>query len=183
LTDHQIQIVDRGEEIRVAEMARCSSIAPLGSEFDAFLFASIGDDGNKLPLRVVSALARLDFDPWQEADALARLPRDAAIARLTSWIATLPDTPVAQLDPRTIAARLVALLPRQGGASVLFPAKLPSAGERKASRTVSYAFLIFMALLLCAQLFASTRLSQTLVDGASAPASGTVAPEMPGAGQ
>jgi len=55
----------------MTEMARCTSISPLGSEFGIFLFAPIGKDRDGMLLSVVSALARLDVDPWQEADELA----------------------------------------------------------------------------------------------------------------
>ncbi len=55
----------------------------LGREFDNFLFAPIDDDQNGPPLSVVSALARLDVDPWNEAEGLARMPRDQAKERLT----------------------------------------------------------------------------------------------------
>jgi hypothetical protein len=37
------------------------------AEFDNFLYASIGADRNGMPLSVLSALARLDLDPWEEA--------------------------------------------------------------------------------------------------------------------
>jgi hypothetical protein len=37
------------------------------SEFGAFLFASIGEESNGMALSVISALARLGIDPWQEA--------------------------------------------------------------------------------------------------------------------
>ena len=39
----------------------------LGCEFDRFLYASVGDDNNGMPLTVLSALARMDVDPWEEA--------------------------------------------------------------------------------------------------------------------
>ena len=55
-------------------MAPTPSISVLGSEFDDFLFAPIGDDRNDMPLSVLSALARLDVDPWEEAAELARWP-------------------------------------------------------------------------------------------------------------
>ena len=63
-------------------------------------------------LSVLSALARLDIDPWQEAAKLARLPGETATQRLAALIAELPDEPSADPDPVTIAARLIALLPR-----------------------------------------------------------------------
>ena len=43
----------------------------VGSEFDDFLHARIVEDGNGLPLTVLSALARLNMDPWDEAARLA----------------------------------------------------------------------------------------------------------------
>src|SRR5271155_373945 len=93
-----------------------SSLSVLGSEFDDFLFAPIGDDRNDMPLSVLSALARLDIDPWLEAAELARLPRETATQRLASSIAALPEGPSAHLEHGTIAARLIALLPRQARA-------------------------------------------------------------------
>lgn len=85
----------------------------LGSEFEDFLFASIGEDQNEMPLSVASAVARLDLDPWQEAARLAELPREAAIQRLASLIAELPNGPSAHHDPEENATRLIALLPHQ----------------------------------------------------------------------
>ena len=43
----------------------------LRSDFNAFLYASIGEDRADGELSVVSALARLDVDPWQEAEKLS----------------------------------------------------------------------------------------------------------------
>src|ERR1700691_4725148 len=94
-------------------MTRSNPFSVLASEFDDFLFAPIGDDRNDMPLSVLSALARLDIDPWLEAAELARLPRETATQRLASSIATLPGGPSEYLEPGTIAAHLIALLPRQ----------------------------------------------------------------------
>jgi hypothetical protein len=47
-------------------MSSSASVSVLGTEFDDFLFAPIGEDRNDMPLSVLSALARLDIDPWQE---------------------------------------------------------------------------------------------------------------------
>ena len=85
--------------------------APLiGREFDSFLFASIGDDRHGQPLSVLSALARSDVDPWEEAGALARMSRKKAKARLTAMIVALQDEPIAALPLDAIASDLVALL-------------------------------------------------------------------------
>jgi hypothetical protein len=85
-----------------------AALSPLiGPEFDKFLGASIGEN-----LSVLSALARLDVDPWQEATSLARLPREAAAARLTALIEALPHAPATASPTGTSAADLVALLPK-----------------------------------------------------------------------
>lgn len=69
-------------------------------------------------LSVLSALARLDIDPWQEAAKLSGLPGGAATQRLASLIAALPDELSAYPDPETVAARLVALLPRPANPNI-----------------------------------------------------------------
>ena len=89
----------------------------IGPEFDEFLCAPIGDDRNGTGLSVLSALARLNVDPWQEATSLARMPREAAVVRLTALIDALPNEGAIGI-PRTIAADLVALLPRDNSLNV-----------------------------------------------------------------
>ena len=139
-------------------MEHSASIPQLGSEFDAFLFAPVGDDKNGMALSVLSALARLNVDPWMEAASLAQLPERAAIERLTSLIATLPDGPSVCRDPARGAARLIALLPR--GADAEMTCK-PLRGLNVASYSRAVARLIlidvvFIVLVLGAQWLAST---------------------------
>jgi hypothetical protein len=85
----------------------------LGSEFDAFLFAAIGEDRNGLPLSVVSMLGRMDLDPWQEAANLAGLRAEVAAQKLATLLAALPDWSLTKLDAGQMAARLIAQLPRR----------------------------------------------------------------------
>ena len=90
-----------------------AALSPLiGPEFDEFLGTSIGEDRNGTGLSVLSALARLDVDPWKEATSLARMPREAAAVRLTELIEALPLAPASAIPSRMSAADLVALLPR-----------------------------------------------------------------------
>jgi hypothetical protein len=90
-----------------------AALSPLiGPEFDEFLGASIGEDQNGTGLTVLSAFARLNVDPWQEATRLARMPRNAAVARLNALIDALASEPAIESPGGTIAADLVALLPR-----------------------------------------------------------------------
>jgi hypothetical protein len=94
-------------------------LAPLiGAEVDKFLGAPIGEGRNGTPLSVLSALARLDVDPWQEAASLAGMPAAAAATRLTTLIAALPDAPTKDVPAMTIAAGLVALLPKAASFTV-----------------------------------------------------------------
>jgi hypothetical protein len=55
-------------------MTPATSVSFFRSEFDDFLYAAIGADRNESPLSVLSALARLNLDPWQEAAELSELP-------------------------------------------------------------------------------------------------------------
>jgi hypothetical protein len=85
----------------------------LHSDLNDFLFASVGDQQNGMPLNVVSALTRLDVDPWEEAARLAALPKSLAAEALEPMIARLPIFRQHQSDNLVISQRLVDLLPGQ----------------------------------------------------------------------
>src|ERR1700733_11193714 len=95
-----------------AKMSRTVSVSQFRSEFDDFLFSPIGAEKNGMVLSVLSALARLNVDPWGGAAELARLPGDSAIQRLATLIASLPNETRGHLDSKIIATRLVKFLPR-----------------------------------------------------------------------
>jgi hypothetical protein len=92
-------------------MTPATSVSFFRSEFDDFLYAAIGADRNDNPLSVLSALARLNLDPWQEAAELSELPKGIAAARLRNLIGRLPRGRWAETDLQAIADRLIALLP------------------------------------------------------------------------
>ena len=147
-------------------MTRPTSVSQLGSEFDAFLFAPIGADRNGMFLSVLSALARLDIDPWQEAAKLARLPTNAATERLASVIAVLPEKPPA-LDPSMIAARLIAFLPRR--ASLNIPSRQTLAGAEVMTKPSIVIYVISMVFALGFQFLVASRQQPAQSDGAHAP--------------
>ncbi len=89
-------------------------LAVLRPEFEEFLYSSIGGFNDDTPSSVLSALARQNLDPWEEAAHLAQLPRESAILRLTPMITPVTGGPHATPSPVT-AARLLALLPRPDG--------------------------------------------------------------------
>jgi hypothetical protein len=93
-----------------------ASVSFFRPEFNDFLYAPVGADRSEMPLSVLSALSRLDVDPWREAAELAQLPPDTATKRLASLLARLPGGRWAQADLRTID-RLIALLPQPGSSN------------------------------------------------------------------
>ena len=88
-----------------------SAYAPVLPEMDPFLFASVGEEIEGIPLSVLSALAQLDLDPRIEAARLSHLTSKAAASRLGRLFARLPDRPWTSSEIRRIATKLVELLP------------------------------------------------------------------------
>ena len=83
----------------------------LSTEFDPFLSSPLWLDRNEFPLSVMSALARLDIDPWQEAAALAALSKAAAVTRLSALLGPLPGAPSTKPDREGLCRRVLGLLP------------------------------------------------------------------------
>lgn len=63
----------------------------LHSELNSFLFATFGKEESGAPLSVLSALTRLDIDPWAEGARLSRLSKEDAARELTPLIAAFPE--------------------------------------------------------------------------------------------
>ena len=85
----------------------------LHSELNEFLFAPLGDEENGVPLSVLSALTRLDMDPWAEAARLSALPKDAVVRALVPVIGRFPVEHRTSAQVGEIAARLAELLPHR----------------------------------------------------------------------
>lgn len=83
------------------------------SSLDTFLYADVGIELNGSALTILSMVARLGGDPWEEAAKWARLPKAAAVDGLAQSIVQMPLAPSALAESRAIAARLVLLLPTQ----------------------------------------------------------------------
>lgn len=96
---------------RLASRKPSAALSPLRLDFDPFLYAQVGDDQRGGLLSVVSALARVGVDPWEEAALLARLPLDAAVRALSVLLEKLPAGSGKPADPIHVATRLVRLLP------------------------------------------------------------------------
>ena len=135
------------------KMAPHASIPRLRPEFDEFLFAPVGGDMKGMTVSVLSALARLDVDPRQEAANLAQLPGGPAIERLSLLLAVLPGGISANPDPRTVAARLIPLLPRRTGRGIASRETAPSAAMTNFPTVARMAVIsvLFVAFTLAAQ--------------------------------
>ncbi len=94
-------------------MSSSDAFALRRSRLNEFLFAPVGTEANGMTLSVVSLLARQGNDPWQEAGRLAGLPKAEATESLARIIASLPTNVWPQQAATTVAARLIALLPKQ----------------------------------------------------------------------
>jgi len=86
---------------------------PDGSDYDAFLFADLGEDRTGSAVTVLSALARLDLEPWDEAQELARLDREDAQVRLATIFEAITDIPALAHSREDRAVELVQLLPNR----------------------------------------------------------------------
>ena len=121
------------------------------SEFNDFLFAPIGEDKNGMLVSVLSGLARSDVDPWQEAAKLARLPGETATSELAALIGALPDRAASYPDPRTIAKRLIALLPHSLGANEGSQQAPPHSAWAVMNSRPWWIYVVFMCFVLGTQ--------------------------------
>jgi hypothetical protein len=157
----------------------CISITSCSRKSSAILQPPSLPCGWKMSLSVLSALARLDVDAWQEADDLAQLPGETAIQRLASLIAALPDGPAAHRNAGAIAARLIALLPRRDSSKIAPRETFIGINAVSDPRGFVYAIAIFVALVLGAQYVIAHHQPPTQVDDAPGPASSTFFPQTP----
>jgi hypothetical protein len=91
-----------------------STLTPLTPRYDAFLFAPVCNEASGMSLSVVSALARANVDPWEEATRLATMPKALAERALVATLDLIPGRNWKPAEAKTIAARLVRLLPQPG---------------------------------------------------------------------
>ena len=162
----------------IPEMTRAASPSFLGTEFDAFLFASIGEDRNGMRLSVLSALARLELDPWREAAQFVKLPTEAATRRLASLISQLPDGVPRQSDLGLVAARLIALLPHRVPVSIAVPTTRPRIGRIFNLRTVLCVLIAILLLALIVRWVSGSQQREIQVGSIRSPESSVAVPNV-----
>jgi hypothetical protein len=146
----------------------------IDTEFNDFLYAPVGAEENKMTLSVLSALSRLNVDPWAEAAELSELPKDTAARRLASLITRLPGGRWAQGDCEVIANRLVELLPRGSRSNV--PSARRGLGLPLITHSTGLKILLCAALGLSAFLIATRNEPSSRDDRADRPALNTRSP-------
>lgn len=86
--------------------------------YEQFLGASVGEDSRGFNVSVLSMLARLDLDPWEEAADLASLADGPVRQRLEALLAQFSDVPLAGATRAETVTRLLSFLPaRKRGAA------------------------------------------------------------------
>ncbi|MCW1931017.1 hypothetical protein [Pararhodobacter zhoushanensis] len=123
---------------------------PHGTQFDAFLYAPVGDDQNGFVVTVLSALARLGLDPWKEASELGALPREAARSRLGALLASFRDVPAMVREHAATSDRLTRLLPERMRQTPKLPGTLGAATQ---ALPLGAIIAVSVVLLILAQLF------------------------------
>jgi hypothetical protein len=88
----------------------------LSASYDDFLFAPVCEDANGMRVSVLSALARMNVDPWEEAGRLAAMPKAIAEKTLLSALDRISGKSWKSPEAAAVAARLVRLLPQPDAA-------------------------------------------------------------------
>ncbi len=128
-------------------MANPRAALNVTSAYDAFLFAPIVDESGVMRLSVLSALARMDVDPWEEAARLATLSTSDAERSLVSILDLFPGHPPSSPETDVLAARLVALLPKARVVTTAKVATITGHEERTNYWLVWLCFGIVMSFL------------------------------------
>src|SRR5581483_6870390 len=118
--------------------------------FDRFLFASVCEDRNGLPLSVLSALVRINCDPWKEAARLAAMPKAKAEISLVSSLHLAAANGWDPAQANMISAHLVSLLPQPdvSGTATLDP--------RKANVQFAIYLLVWFGLVMTISLLSAS---------------------------
>ncbi len=136
-------------------MTLTTATSAFESRFNPFLFATIREDVDDVPLTVLSVIARRNVDPWEEAEKLAQLPGDVARGTLAAWLADIPAGSHIPWDSGAIAARLITLLPPGRGTRKARPGRAHGTEHESYGRvgvvTLALLYLTFIAIMFVAQ--------------------------------
>ena len=139
----------------------------LTARYNDFLFAPISEQANGIQLSVLSALARMNVDPWEEAARLEAMPLGDAEWALVATLSKVPGRTWNLSDAEGIAKRLVQRLPH-----ATYPA--PNVGreaKRDGARPINY-WLMWLGFLIAMSLSQPRHHLTTASPGAAPPNNG-----------
>jgi hypothetical protein len=122
-------------------------VSNVTSRYDHFLFATICEEANGMQLSVVSALARINVDPWEEATRLAAMPKAIAKRALVSTLDQVLGKNRNRSETELIAARLVQLLPRRSESVTIAPTGGAGVSAQRTYWLVWLGFALAISLL------------------------------------
>ena len=128
------------------------SFRPLRPDLDNFLFATVGDEIDGIPVSVISALTRLGLDPWKEADRLSALTTREAAEQLARLTAEIPGMCRSLIEARKIADCLVGLLPQHDRKCISAPQVQIRLSYRKPAPPRLFQFWVVCFVLAAAAL-------------------------------
>ena len=117
-------------------------------KYNDFLFAPIGEQANGMQLSVLSALARMNVDPWEEAARLATMSPGEAEWTLVATLSKVPGSTWSLSEAEGIAKRLVQRL-----SHATYPA--PNVGteaKRDGARPINY-WLMWLGFIIAMSLY------------------------------
>lgn len=152
------------------------------SRYNEFLFAPICEEANGMQLSVLSALTRMNVDPWEEAARLAAMPKAIAEKTLGATFDRISGGSWSRPEMDKVAVRLVRLLPEELGLVRLLPqqdkgAAIENEGVR-AQRT-SY-WLVWVGIVMVMSFLATHFHAATTDAGVSASTSDATSPPKSG---
>lgn len=125
-------------------MENCTTVAIPPSKYNDFLFTVIHEEPNGTQLSVLSALTRVDIDPWEEAARLSEMTDPIAKRRLISVLNQASENSWSPSEKAAIATRLIGRLPPTNDNGGSAPAQASEVNGR------------MLALLVCWWSFAIT---------------------------
>lgn len=158
-------------------MANQGSALNVTSRYENFLFAPICDEPGGMRLSVLSALARMNVDPWEEAARLAKLSTPDAERTLISTLNLFPGKRQRLAETEFLAARLIALLPKAGEATA---GKVATMAGARAQRNINWLMWLCFAIAL-SFLLPQQHAKTTSAEDAGSTSSATPATEGSGA--
>jgi hypothetical protein len=115
------------------------------SSYNSFLYAQVCEQHNGTQLSVLSALARVNVDPWEEAARLAAMPRAVAELTLASTFGRLFGSEWTSSEAQAVAARLIQLLPQRNNSGQF--ASVDS-GRERVDRSMLWIFWVGVAITI-----------------------------------